>query len=289
MDALRVSITRLDTGIGSARTCGREASHLGGLHMTERSVDATPMVDASSDSHHLAYVKVANTIRAEILSGRTPAGERLPSEAALSERFGVGRTTIREALRVLVAQGLIRTQRGANGGSTVTTLTHPQAMDMLELSLRSLAVAQGCSLEEMDEVRELLDVTATWLASSRRTPEHVRRLYECIPPDEDGAVPTPEQINTNLLFHYRILEATGNRLLHLFGEPVSILIYSFFRRQEHRPEYYHAVTADHLRIARAIEQRDPVAAQRAMSEHIAHLRHPDDSSTARSAFTGLAF
>lgn len=257
--------------------------------MTERAIEATPTADASSDSRDLAYVQVANTLRAEILSGRPPAGERLASEAALGERFGVGRTTIREALRVLVAQGLIRTQRGANGGSTVTTLTHPQAMEMLELSLRSLAVAHGCSLEEMDEVRELLDVTATWLAASRRTPEHVRQLYACISEVEDGAAPTPEQINTNLQFHYRILEATGNRLLHLFGEPVSILIYSFFRRQEHRPEYYHAVTADHLRIARAIEQRDPVAAQRAMSEHIANLRYPDAPATPRSAFSGLAF
>lgn len=237
----------------------------------------------------LAYLQVATALRTEILSGDPTPGERLPSEAALGERFGVGRTTIREALRVLAAQGLIRTQRGATGGSTVVTLSHTQAMDMLELSLRSLAVAQGCSLEEMDEVRELLDVTSTWLAASRRTPEHIRLLHATIHDVPDDASPTPEQINANLAFHYHILAATGNRLLHLFGEPVSVLIYSYFRRQEHRPEYYRTVTQDHRRITRAIEARDPDAARIAMTDHIAHLRHPDETSPSRSTFTGLSF
>ena len=243
----------------------------------------------AEEPRDLIYAQVANTLRQEILSGISLPGERLPSETALSERFDVGRTTIREALRVLAAQGLIRTQRGALGGSTVMALSHPRAMEMLELSLRSLAVTQGCSVEEMDEVRELLDVTSTWLAASRRTPEHLRKLQECITEVPDGIMPTGEQINANLRFHYQILEATGNRLLHLFGEPVSVLIYSFFRRQEHHPEYYQSVTSDHRKIARAIEFRDPDAARLAMTEHIAHLRFPDEPNPPRSAFAGLSF
>ena len=245
--------------------------------------------DRASDPRGQIYAQVANTLRQEILSGNPLPGQKLPSESALSERFDVGRTTIREALRVLSAQGLIRTQRGAMGGSTVMALSHPQAMEMLELSLRSLAVTPGCSLEEMDEVRELLDVTSTWLAAARRTPDHVRRLREHITDVPPGSQPTPRQVSANLMFHYVILEATGNRLLHLFGEPVSVLIHSFFRRQEHRPEYYQSVIEDHRKIARAIEIRDQDAARRAMTEHIAHLRFPGESDAPHSAFAGLSF
>jgi DNA-binding FadR family transcriptional regulator len=78
-------------------------------------------------------------------------------------------------------------------------------------------------------------------------------------------------------------------MLHLFGEPVSVVISSSPRRQEHRSDYYQSVIDDHRRIARAIESRDPDAARQAMTEHIAHLRFPDEQYPSRSAFAGLSF
>ena len=237
----------------------------------------------------LLYLQVARTLREEILAGDPAPGERLPSEAALAERFGVARTSVREALRVLVSQGLVRTQRGATGGSTVTALSHEHARELLQTSLRSMTVAEGATEEEMAEVRELLDVTATWLAATRRTPSQVQALRASIPDVRPGRRPTPAQVAANLQFHYLILEAAGNRLLHLFGEPVSVVIYSFFRTHEHRSEYYAQVHEDHLRIVTAIERRDPEAARHAMVEHNAHLRYPGDAEPPRSVFDGLTF
>jgi GntR family transcriptional repressor for pyruvate dehydrogenase complex len=250
------------------------------------SADAAASVPATKGP---VYVHVADTLREEILLGIHPAGQRLPSEAALSERFGVARTSTREALRVLLAQGLVRTQRGSLGGSVVTAVSQEEAMRILETSLRSMAIAEACTEQEMDEFRELLDVTSTWLAASRRTPEHVHKLYDLITDVPAGQPPTAADIQTNLRFHYQILEATGNRLLHLFGQPVSVMIYSFFRQQEHQPRYYQVVIEDHRKIAKAIEQRNPDAARVAMIEHLAHLRYPDDEGPARSAFAGLSF
>jgi DNA-binding FadR family transcriptional regulator len=188
---------------------------------------------------------------------------------------------------VLAAQGLISTSRGGGGGSTVLELEHRDVMRMLEANMRHLLTTRGCSKEEMEEVRELIDVTAAWMAASRRSPAHVERLRECIPAIKAGEQPTRAQIDVNLRFHYEVLEATGNRLLHIFGEPVSVLIYSFYRTAEHAPKYYQRVLADHHRILAAIEARDPTAARRAMSDHICNLR--EDTAGSRAALAGLTF
>jgi GntR family transcriptional repressor for pyruvate dehydrogenase complex len=67
-----------------------------------------------------AYEQVADQLRELIVSGKLAPGERLPIESALAREFGVSRATIREALRVLAAQGLVRTAKGPAGGSFVT-------------------------------------------------------------------------------------------------------------------------------------------------------------------------
>ena len=237
----------------------------------------------------LVYVRIANELREQILVGAIAAGDRLPRENELSRQFGASRTSVREALRVLTAQGLIATHRGSSGGSVVLELDHRDVMKMLELNMRSMVSSEGSSELEMSEVRELLEVTAAWLAASRRTPDHLTRLAECIPDIAPDSTPTQDQVDLNLRFHYVILEATGNRLLHLFAEPVSVLIHSFFRTQEHEPAYYQMAVEDHRRIARAIASRDAEAARLAMSEHIAKQRRYGGEPGIASAFDGLRF
>ncbi|MGH3039100.1 MAG: FadR/GntR family transcriptional regulator, partial [Gaiellaceae bacterium] len=67
-----------------------------------------------------AYEQVNDQLRELIVSGELAPGERLPNEAVLAREFGVSRATVREALRILTAQNLIRTTKGAGGGSYVT-------------------------------------------------------------------------------------------------------------------------------------------------------------------------
>ena len=74
---------------------------------------------AQSEVRKKAYEEVASELRAQIVTGERGDGDRLPNENTLAEQFGVSRATIREALRVLTAQDLIRTAKGAGGGSYV--------------------------------------------------------------------------------------------------------------------------------------------------------------------------
>ena len=80
-----------------------------------------------------SYEQVADQLRELIVSGSIPQGGRLPTETVLARDFGVSRATVRESLRLLAAQGLIRTAKGQTGGSYVTLPTVDHISESLEL------------------------------------------------------------------------------------------------------------------------------------------------------------
>ena len=80
-----------------------------------------------------AYEQVADQLRELIMTGELAPGERLPNEALLAREFGVSRATVREALRVLAAQNLLRTAKGAGGGSYVTIPTVDHISEFLRV------------------------------------------------------------------------------------------------------------------------------------------------------------
>jgi len=235
-----------------------------------------------------AYRRVADELRDEIMAGVVPPGGRLASEARLSERFRVGRSSIREALSVLASERLIDTTRGATGGSTVQRLEPRDVVAQLRTSIGALVSANGCSTDEMDEVRELLEVTGAFLAAQRRTPIDLDRMRSSVPRDAH-AVPIDVQRSMNLDFHYAILAATGNRLLHVFGEPVSDVIYERFRGKDHDLAYFDRMIDDHRTILGAIEGRDRLGARRAMSDHLLHIRAGSTDRQPSLLLEGLAF
>ena len=118
-----------------------------------------------------SYEQVADQLRELIVSGRLAQGDRLPTEAALSREVGVSRGTVREALRLVAAQGLIRTTKGAGGGSYVTMPTVHHISESLSSNIALLADARDLTLEELIEVRILLEVPAARFAARRRTSE----------------------------------------------------------------------------------------------------------------------
>ena len=90
---------------------------------------------------------------------------------------------MREALRLLGAENLIRTAKGAGGGSFVTVPSADHLSESLRSGLGRLAHAEHVTLEELLEARELLEVPAARLAARRRGEEDVERLRESIPAD----------------------------------------------------------------------------------------------------------
>src|SRR3712207_3501215 len=123
-----------------------------------------------------AYEHVADQLRELILSGAITRGQRLPNGAALGVQFGVSRATVREALRVLATQNLIRTTKGATGGSFVILPTADHISDFLSSNISLLSQTETVSLDEFLELREFLEVPAARLAARRHDDETLERL-----------------------------------------------------------------------------------------------------------------
>jgi DNA-binding FadR family transcriptional regulator len=215
---------------------------------------------------------VAARLRDRVLAGELEPGERLPTETVLASDFGVSRATVREALRLLAAQNLIRTAKGATGGSFVTLPSVDHVSESLRSGIGLLTEARDVSLDELLETRELLEVPAARLAARRREDEDVERLLAAIP----GAplrLGTQEQFVYNRDFHSVVLDACGNALLAIAAQPVFSVLQTHLSRSKLGPRFHGTINDHHRAIAAAIEAGDE---ETAGEEMVAHLRflHP---------------
>jgi len=218
-----------------------------------------------------AYEQVADQLRDLIMSGEITPGHRLPNEAALSVEFGVSRATIREALRVLTAQNLLRTAKGATGGSFVIMPTVDHISDFLSSNITLLSQTETVSLDEFLELREFLEIPAARLAARRSEPADVERLREAIPSDS-GELATPQEFLYSTDFHSQLVLAAGNTLLSIAAQPIFLVLHANLSRTDLGRRVHKQVHADHQAIAAAIAAGDEDAAANEMHSHLAFLR-----------------
>jgi len=218
-----------------------------------------------------AYEEVAARLREEIQDRVLPTGARLPNEVVLAEQFGVSRATLREALRLLAAQNLIRTAKGAGGGSYVTVPSADNVSESLRSGLGLLTAAEDVTLEELLEVRELLEVPAAEIAARRRADEHVDRLRAAIP-GEPLQLGTQEQFVYNADFHSIVIEACGNTLLTIAAQPIFGVLQTHLARSRLGRKFHIAINEHHREIADAIDAGNERAAREQMYEHLEFLR-----------------
>jgi GntR family transcriptional regulator, transcriptional repressor for pyruvate dehydrogenase complex len=218
-----------------------------------------------------AYEQVYDQLRELIMRGELARGQRLPNEVVLAGEFGVSRGTVREALRALAAHNLIRTAKGAGGGSFVTLPTVDHVSEFLQANIRLLSESREVSAEEMLEARELLEPFAARTAARRRSQADLEQLRACII-DDPTELGTEQQFTYNAAFHSGLLGASGNTLLAIAAQPVFGILQTNMRRREIRPETLRQVNDDHRAILAAVEAGDAEAAERCMCDHLAMLR-----------------
>ncbi|MEE4345500.1 MAG: GntR family transcriptional regulator, partial [Paracoccaceae bacterium] len=120
--------------------------------------------------------QIASAIRDEIVSGKLIVDARLPSEAELAEHFAVSRPTVREALKRLAAQSLIRTQRGATGGAFVNRLSFEEAYGQQITTSTLLLSMNAVSFDVACEARFALERACAPLSATRRGQDHLDRM-----------------------------------------------------------------------------------------------------------------
>ncbi|MFC7958822.1 FadR/GntR family transcriptional regulator [Rhodococcoides kroppenstedtii] len=216
-----------------------------------------------------AYAVLAARLRERILSGDLQPGERLPGDAELTAEFGVGRSTIREALRSLASQNLIHTTRGVTGGSFVATPSVGHISEHLETGVALMTAAETVTVDQLMEVRNLMEVPAAGLAAFRRTEDDLARLRDTIfdPTETQG----PDTFAKNQEFHLVLLRASRNPLLELITAPVFRVLSKRFGR-DHAPEgFWECVDHDHRAILEVVEAGDSMTAMNEMRRHLDHL------------------
>lgn len=147
------------------------------------------------------------SIRAMIVSGELAPGDRLPPEKELSERLGLSRNSLREAVKALA---LIRILDVRQGDGTYVTSLEPHLL--LEAMSFVVDLHQDRSVLEMFEVRRVLEPYAAGLAASAITEGQVARLRALLA-DVDESTPLAELVAHDIEFHRLITEASGNRYL----------------------------------------------------------------------------
>jgi GntR family transcriptional repressor for pyruvate dehydrogenase complex len=208
---------------------------------------------------------LADHLRQEILAGRLAEGSALPVERTLAASVGLGRQTVRDALRVLEIEGLIVTKPGRAGGSFVR---RPDAATF-ERSLQSLVSGRALRFHAVLEAREGLEPVAARLAALHRTDadlealeEHARALAASV-----GDVATFLQRNVD--WHVAIGAATHNDIVEAVVNSLSRVILRSTEIDDFTSETTMADTLKaHDRILSAIRSRNPDRAASAMSKHV---------------------
>jgi DNA-binding FadR family transcriptional regulator len=210
---------------------------------------------------------LANQLREEILAGAYGEGSALAPERLLVEQTGLSRPTVREALRILEAEGLVETRQGRNGGAWVRRPDESFVSKALNLFIRGLPVA----LSDLVETRKILETGIVRVAALRRTDEDLKAIKAAA--DRVASKRDPiEIIKENIAWHLAIAKASHNELLTAvmaaFSNAVSPSAGDRELIEKWMPIGNAPLAKAQQRIYEAIVARDAEAAARRMLRHM---------------------
>jgi len=220
-------------------------------------------------------LRVARGIALRILAGRYPPGTTIPIESALGEEFGVSRSVLREAVKLLAAKGLLDTR--PKRGTRVRAESEWSHLDPELLAWRAELGVGAAFARHLAEVRRLFESEAAALAAERATPAQRSAILAAMKAMETAAE-LESQVAADLAFHRAILAAAGNPLLLSLGGAVwGALAHSFAVGGRDRGNWL-ATLPRHRRVAEAIAAGAPEAARAAMLEIIdRHVQEVDEA------------
>lgn len=198
-----------------------------------------------------------------IRAGEWALGERLPGETTLGPQLGVGRSTVREAIRQLAGRGVLESRQGA--GVFVTALDAPEEWS---------TVLRRADIAAVVEARTAIEVEATALAAERRTAPELRAMRRALEVRGDTRDDLEQHVDTDTAFHRSVVVGAHNAiLLELFDGFVprsrQAMVDLLRLRGTFGGDHDHEV---HAEILRAVAERDPVAAAERSRAHLASLR-----------------
>lgn len=206
--------------------------------------------------------EVAEQIRSEINSGKYPAGTQLPIEAELMKTFGVGRSSIREAVRILANSGLIRVQQGVGTFIEARTgITEPFVQRLKRADARDL-----------DEVRHLLEMKIAEKAALNHTADDLKLMQQYLNDRrlaaEQGSV--EGCIQADIDFHLSIAKASGNEILADLYQSLAMHLKNLFAQIYPDTDIFKATMQLHEDLYLSIKARSSKKAWEAAAKILNH-------------------
>lgn len=211
--------------------------------------------------------QVADALLDRIIAGEFPPGSVVPGEIDLSAEHAVSRMTVREAIRTLGAQRILRVERGR--GTFVNPLSRWAS---LEAVVRAVSEGQddAAAAVQLIQLRRFLEAGACELAAGRLSAEELDGLGRDVEAMEDAhrRQDVPGFVTADLRFHERILQASGNVFIAVLFEPLHRVLEARRAETSRVPEIQVHAIDQHRRIVSALASADPVRARQAMDEHL---------------------
>lgn len=216
-----------------------------------------------------AWRTVLEHIEGGLLDGALAPGDRLPSERELAAELGVGRSSVREALRVLEVMGLIRTATGSGPSSGAIVIATPSGG--MSALLRLQVAAQGFPLADVVATRLVLegDVVASLAASDIRSTQEAHRVLEAM---DDAALTPGEFLALDAQLHLSLAVAGGNTVIAAMMAGLRTAIESYVTEGSAALDDWEAMAqrlrGEHRALVAAIDAGDPDRARALVRAHI---------------------
>jgi GntR family transcriptional repressor for pyruvate dehydrogenase complex len=221
-----------------------------------------------------AYKQVSSEIERSIVSGQLQPGMPLPTEQSLAERFGVHRSTVREAIRQIEQEGLVQRREGRR-----LFVTLPGLYDLAPRAARMLLLQQT-TFEELWQVAVTLEPLAAQLAATQATRDdldelahNTERTAALQAQAGDSPVHNQQLVELDIEFHALVGRATHNRAAMLAREPISLLYNpTLLQIHDRLPQSRARNLAAHRAIVQALEQHDAATAAEWTRKHMVDFR-----------------
>jgi len=216
-----------------------------------------------------AWRLVLEHIETDLLDGRLGPGDHLPPERELAASLGVGRSSVREALRVLEVMGLIRTATGSGPASGAIVVATPSGG--MSALLRLQVAAQGFPLADVVRTRIILETAVVGTLADESSAQ-LTAVHELVDAMDAGTLTSAEFLALDAQLHVALAEASGNVVVAAMMAGLRTAIESYVRAGAERVPDWDATAArlrhEHRDIVAAIERGDGASARRLVLEHI---------------------
>lgn len=207
--------------------------------------------------------KIIRQIRELITSGQLKPGDKLPPERKLSEKLGVGRSNVRDAIKKLEFYGILKTLP-QNG-----TIVAGMGITALEGLITDVLKIENADFGSLVETRVLLEVESTRLAALRRTDQDIENLQKALDAYENKVKQNQQAVEEDLLFHLKIAEASKNTVLKsLMLIIIPDIINNFIQLDVCKDGRSFDALAEHKVILNHIIKQEPDEAAAAMRTHL---------------------